>query len=358
MKNDIVQYFFQMVKIDSESGEEKEFLAFLDKLFREEFISVTKYDGYGNLIIQIKAKNTRNENPILFCCHADTVKPGKGVEPELKDGIIYSKSDTILGADDKAGIAEIFVAMQKASQHPPVEILITREEEIGLSGSSYVNCSILKAKEGYVLDSEELDEIIIGGPSRVELKIKIIGKSAHAVEPENGISAIEIAAHSISLLKTGWVDPITTVNIGLIEGGQVINAIPENAMVQIECRSQENKRCLEQSKLIKRTFQAVARGRGAKVEIEANQGLKASHIPENSRVVKVAKKAIKSVGLKPKAKIICGGTDASNLNQKGIRTAVLGTGGKLPHSKDESITVKDMEKAVDILVEILKEYSK
>ncbi len=357
MKSDIARYFLQMVQIDSESGEEKEFLQFLGRLFEKELGAEIEYDGYDNLIVRIKAKQSQRQEPILFCCHGDTVKPGKGIEPVLKGDVIRSKSDTILGADDKAGIAEILVALKRASQYPPVEILITRQEEIGLSGSSHLDQTLIKAKKGYVLDSEALEEIIIGGPSRLEIKVKIIGKAAHAVEPENGISAIEIAAHGISLLQTGWIDPETTVNVGLIEGGQVLNAVPENAIIQIECRSQKHQKCLKQSQVIKKTFQTVAKVRGAKAEIQMNLGLKASRIPENTEVVKVAKKAIQSVGLKPQTKVICGGTDASNLNQKGIQTAVLGMGGKLPHSKDEHIAVKDMEKTVDILMAILEEYS-
>ncbi len=357
MNSEISRYLFQMVKIDSESGEEKEFLQFLNDLFKKEFKADTKFDSYGNLIIKIKAKNSDKKEPILFCCHGDTVNPGRGIEPISRDDVIYSKGDTILGADDKAGITEILMALKKASQYPPIEILITRQEEIGLSGSSYLDKDLISAKKGYVIDSEVLDEIIIGGPSRAEITINITGKAAHAIEPQNGISAIEVAAHGISLLKTGWIDPETTVNVGLIKGGHVINAIPEKATIEIECRSLKHKKCLQQSNLIKKTFQTVAKTKGAKVEVKTNLGLRASRISENADVVKVAKKAIEAAGLKPKTKIICGGTDASNLNEKGIKTAVLGTGGKLPHSKDEHIAIKDTEKAIEICTEILKEFS-
>lgn len=357
MKDSLLRYFFDMVKVDSESGEEQEFLQFLKDLFQRELDAKTDYDSYGNLIIKIKGKNSLEDDPLLFCCHADTVKPGKGIEPILKKGIIYSRGNTVLGADDKAGIAEILVALQKAAQYPPIELVITREEEVGLAGSSFLERNLLKAKQGYVIDSESLQEIIIGGPSRVEMIIRIIGKAAHAVEPEHGISAIEVAAHAISLLKTGWIDPITTVNIGLIEGGQVLNAVSENAIVQLECRSQKHKRCLEHSHLIKNTFQTVAKARGARLEIESKLGLRAYQISENAKVVKVAKKAIQLTGLKPVTKVICGGTDAANLNEKGIVTAALGTGGKLPHSKDENIAIADMEKAVDMIINILKEFS-
>ncbi|MFW6148801.1 MAG: M20/M25/M40 family metallo-hydrolase [Atribacterota bacterium] len=357
MKKDIADYFFEMVKIDSESGEEKEFLKFVECLFKKELDAKTQYDNYGNLIIKVSPKNSQRKEPILFCCHGDTVKPGKGIVPTLRDGIIYSKSDTILGADDKAGITEILFALKEASQYPPVEILITRQEEVGLSGSSFLDQSLIDSKNGYVLDSEVLEDIIIGGPSRIEMLVKIIGKSAHAAYPEDGISAIEIAAQGISLLQTGWIDPITTVNIGLIEGGQVINAVPEKVTIQIECRSLKHQKCLQQSRLIKKTFQTVAKARGAKAEIQTKLELKASRIAENAEVVRVAKKAIQSVGLKAKTKIICGGTDASNLNLKGIKTAVLGIGGKLPHSKNENIAIVDMEKAIEILKAILTEYS-
>ena len=357
MKSEISRYFFQMVKIDSESGEEKEFLQFLSNLFKKELNAETKFDNYGNLIIKIKAKNSDKKEPVLFCCHGDTVNPGKGIEPILKDGVIYSGGNTILGADDKAGITEILMALKGASQYPPVEIVITRQEEIGLSGSSFLDKNLIKAKKGYVIDSEALDEIIIGGPSRAEITINITGKASHAVHPENGISAIEVAANAISLLQTGWIDNETTVNVGLIKGGHVLNAVPENTTVQIECRSQNHQKCVRQSKIIKKTFDTVAKAKGAKADIQMSMELKASHISENAEVVRIAKKAIESAGLKPKARIICGGTDASNLNQKGIKTAVLGTGGKLPHSKGENIAIKDIEKAIEIIKEILKEYS-
>ncbi len=357
MKNELNDYFFRMVQVDSESGEERDFLQLIDRLFSEELGAQTRYDSYGNLIIRVKEKNCRKKEPLLFCCHGDTVKPGKGIEPILKNGVIYSKGDTILGADDKAGIAEILVALKRASQMPPVEVFITRQEEVGLSGSSHLDQDCFKSRKGYVLDSEALDEIIVGGPSRIEMKITMIGKAAHAVEPEKGISAIEMAAQGISLLQTGWVDPLTVVNIGLIEGGQVINAVPEKTVIQIDCRSQQHQRCLAQSRKIRKVFQTVARARGGRVEIETKLGLKASRIPEDSPVVKLAKKAIQSVGLKPQCKVICGGTDASNLNQKGIQAAVLGTGVQLPHSKEEHIAVKDMEKMVDILTALLKEYT-
>ncbi len=91
-------------------------------------------DDYGNLIATFEASGARTWNPILLSCHGDTVKPGVGIEPVLTDGVIRSKGDTILGADDKAGIAEVLEALQVAPIRPPIEFAVSRQEEVGLLG--------------------------------------------------------------------------------------------------------------------------------------------------------------------------------------------------------------------------------
>lgn len=354
METDLINNFFQMVKIDSESGEEQKFLKFLSNLFDKKLNAHCEFDDYGNLIAHIFGKNSQGQSPILFCCHGDTVKPGKLIQPILLNGIIRSNGNTILGADDKAGIAELLEAIKNASQYPPIEIVITRQEEVGGLGSKNLDINFIKAKAGYVLDYKTLQDIIVGGPSLMKINIKIIGKAAHAVEPQNGISAIEVAAHAICSLKTGWIDKETTVNIGIIQGGEVINAIPEQTIIQIESRSQNHEKCVTQSNIIRDTFEKAAHAQNARTEVNMDLGLNAYHIPEDTKVVKIAKSALNNIGMKPRVKIICGGNDASSLNRKGIQTAVLGIGGKLSHSKDEHIAVKDMLKAVKILQEIFR----
>jgi len=108
----LVNTFFEMVRIDSESGEEQEFISYLKDLFTREFQAKCTNDSYGNLIVNIPGKDSAGKEPVFFSCHADTVKPGKNVEPILEDGVIRSKGDTILGADDKAGIAELVEAIR------------------------------------------------------------------------------------------------------------------------------------------------------------------------------------------------------------------------------------------------------
>jgi len=358
MNKNLIDTFFKMVQIDSESGEEKEFIDYLKNLFTKELKAECTTDSYGNLIAKIRAKNTTRTEPGLFGVHADTVKPGKNIEPVLKDGIISSKGETILGADDKAGIAELFEAIRTAEQYPPLEIVVSREEEIGLSGSKNIDASLIKSKTGFLIDMDALETIVIGGPSYMSIDVDITGKAAHAgMEPEKGISSIKAASHAISMLKEGWIDEETTVNVGVIKGGQVLNAVPEKTNVRIECRSRSHEKCLRQSNLIKEVFLVAAKALGAQAEVKMELLMKASHISEDAEVVGVLKRAVSSVGLKPNVQIICGGTDASNYNEKGIETVVMGMGVKAEHTKEENIAVADMEKAVDIIQHLFKELS-
>lgn len=104
-------------------------------------------------------------------------------------------------------------------------------------------------------------------------------------------------------------------------------------------------------------FLTAAKTVGARAEINMDLHHKGYHISEVAKTVKIASRAVSSVGLKPNIKVICGGTDATNYNKKGIETAVIGTGGKAAHGKDENIAVADMEKAVNIIQYIFKEFS-
>ena len=139
----MVAQFMDMVRVDSESGDEARFMAWLAPRL-EELGARAAADAYGNLIATLPARNS-HAAPILLSCHGDTVKPGKGIEPVLQDGVIRSAGDTILGADDKAGIAEMLEALRIAAVRPPVEIAISRQEEVGLLGVKQLDFSRISA---------------------------------------------------------------------------------------------------------------------------------------------------------------------------------------------------------------------
>jgi len=352
-ENTMVETFLELVQIDSESGEEEQLIEHLRKLFENRFLAKCMIDNYGNLIVYMPAKKASAIEPILLGTHADTVKPGKGIEPVLANGVIRSKGETILGADDKAGIAEIIEALRTAHCHPPLEIVVSREEETGHLGAKSLDPALLKSRMGFVLDIDSLDGVVVGGPSNMFIDVDIVGKAAHAgMEPEKGISAIRVVSHAIGMLNEGWLDHETTFNIGVLNGGEVRNSVPETAHVEAQCRSLDHEKCLHHSELVKRVFETAALASGAVAKTKLNLAYKAMRVPEDSGVVTIAKRAVQTIGLTPRLRSIGGGSDASEYNEKGILTVVLGTGARSGHTKEEHIYVEDMRKAVRMIQEI------
>lgn len=350
----MIKQFMEMVSIDSESGEEAAFIEYLMDEFKKIGINSEK-DSYGNLIGFLPAKGCSDKEPILLSCHADTVKPGKGIIPILEDGVIRSQGDTILGADDKAGIAEMLEALRIAPIHPPVEIAISRQEEVGLLGVKNMDYSRITAKKGFLLDNDELNTIVIGGPSYYAIDVEIKGKAAHAgMEPEKGINAIWAAAKAIAALKMGRIDNETTANVGVIKGGLIRNGVPEHASFMAECRSLNHAKAEQVATGMEKTIRDQVASVGASINITVNNLCQAVNIPVNSWTVNIAKKAFRTVGVDPKTTLITGFTDASIYNNKGIEMAVIGIGAHLEHSCEEYINIADMEKAVAALVEILR----
>ncbi|MCK4763494.1 MAG: M20/M25/M40 family metallo-hydrolase [Candidatus Aminicenantes bacterium] len=354
MSERMIKQFIEMVQIDSESGEEAQFIDYLLQEFKKLGGEAAK-DDYGNLIAKFPAKGCTGKEPILLSCHADTVKPGKGIEPVLKDGVIRSKGDTILAADDKAGIAEMLEALRTAEIYPPIEVAISRQEEVGLLGVKNLDYSRLTAKKGFLLDNDTLETIVIGGPSYFAIDAAIMGRAAHAgMEPEKGINAILAASKAITALKLGRLDDETTANVGVIQGGLIRNGVPDSATFLAECRSLNHERAQDLADEMEKTIREQVEAGGAKVEIKIDNLCKAVDIPEDSWTVLVAQKALKKVGIDAATTFITGFTDASIYNNRGIEMAVIGIGAQLEHSCDEHIQVADMEKALVMLIEILR----
>jgi len=352
--NELVERFCQMVRTASESGAEEGFLSWLANMWTQDLGANCERDGYGNLIARLPGKGCRAA-PLLLCAHADTVKPGQGIEPVVEDGVIRSKGQTVLGADDKAGIAAIWFGIKAARRHPPLELVITKEEEVGLLGAKHLEIEKLAAKRGFVLDGEAFDEVVIGGPSHFLIDVTVHGKAAHAgMAPEQGISAVKAAARAVARLPEGRIDHETTANVGVIYGGEIRNGVPAKAVVQAECRSLSHDKAVELAQGYRRIFEEEAEAMGARAEVRVELAYRAVRLSEHEPVVTLAKRAVEAIGLSPKLRVICGGTDASILNMRGIKTAVLGMGARAAHTTDEHILVEDLERAAALVAALLE----
>lgn len=354
MSQRMVKQFMAMVQIDSESGNEARFIDYLLKEFKK-LGATAKKDAYGNLVAKLPAKKSASKMPILLSCHADTVQPGKGIKPRLANGVIRSAGDTILGADDKAGIAEMLEALRLAPVRPPVEVAISRQEEVGLHGVKNLDFKLLKARRGFLLDNDTLDTIVIGGPSYFAIDVEVQGRSAHAgMEPEKGINAIAAAARAIAALKLGRLDRETTANVGVISGGIIRNGVPDRACFLAECRSLSHRKAQALAASMEKTIRREAAKLGARAVVKVDNLCRAVAIAPDAWTVATAQKALKKVGVSARTTFITGFTDASIYNNKGIEMAVVGIGARSEHSTAEHIRVADMEKALKMLVEILR----
>ena len=349
----MVAQFMDMVRIDSESGDEARFMAWLAPRF-EELGARAAPDAYGNLIAALPAQGSRAD-PILLSCHGDTVKPGKGIEPVLQNGIIRSAGNTILGADDKAGIAEMLEALRIAPVRPPIEIAISRQEEVGLLGVKQLDFSRISATRGFLLDNDTLDTIITGGPSYFAIDVTVTGKAAHAgMEPEKGVNAIQAASRAIAALTLGRLDEQTTANVGIIHGGMIRNGVPDTCTFAAECRSLTHARGQAVADEMADVIRREVEGFGAQVAIHVDNLCQASFIADDAWTVRTAQQALSALGIDARPAVMCGFTDASIYNHHGIEMGVVGIGARLEHSTSEHIHVEDMERAVAMIVELLR----
>lgn len=366
----LITEFMQLVQIDSETKNEQEIAPILKQKMEELGFDVVEDDsatrsghGAGNLIATLKGG--LDVEPIYFTCHMDTVVPGLGIKPVLReDGYIYSDGTTILGADDKAGIAALFemvrILKEQNIEHGDIQFVITAGEESGLAGAKEIDQSLLKAKYGYAVDSDgKVGGIVIAAPFQAKLTTIIRGKTAHAgVAPEKGISAITLAAKSISKMKLGRIDSETTANIGRFEGGRATNIVCDEVYILSEARSINQDKLNEQTKHMVETFEQTAKELGGSAETDVKIMYPGFSFDGEDKVVKIAQVAAEKIGREPKLMTSGGGSDANIINGIGIPTVTLSVGYEEIHTKNERMPVEELEKLAEWLVEIVKESAK
>lgn len=321
----------------------------------------------GNLIARFPAAGREGE-PLLLSVHMDTVEPGGEVVPVLRDGVFTSASGTILGADDKAGIAELIEALEVIREQGvprgPVEVVVTIAEEIGLVGAKHLDFSLLKARHGFALDTTGIGHMVLRAPGANRIKVEITGREAHAgVAPEQGVSAIQTAALALAAMQLGRIDAETTANFGRIEGGVACNIIPGRVFLEGEARSHDPARLEAQTAHMVACFEqaavAMTRTIGAEtvrpqllIDIETDYQRMA--VAEDAPVTCLALAAAGAAGQQLDIRLGGGGSDANIFNAHGIETIILATGMCDVHSPKESVKVEDMVTVAKLLVEIVR----
>jgi tripeptide aminopeptidase len=366
-KERLLNEFFELVQIDSETKDERAIADVLKVKMEELGFTVIEDDsaqrsghGAGNLIASIKG-TVADADSIYFTCHMDTVVPGLGIKPELReDGYVYSDGTTILGADDKAGIAALFEMMRTVKEnnisHGDIQFVITAGEESGLAGAKEMDASLITSKYGYAVDSDgKVGGIVTSAPYQAKLWTTIHGKTAHAgVAPEKGVSAINIAAKSISAMTLGRIDAETTANIGSFHGGRATNIVCDEVTIVAEARSINPEKLKNQTDHMVSTFEEIAEQMGGSAKTEVQEMYPGFSFEENAEVVQTAIQAINNIGRTPELLTSGGGSDGNVFNGAGIPTVTLSVGYEEIHTKNERMPVEELNKLTELLIEIVK----
>ncbi|WP_409178570.1 M20/M25/M40 family metallo-hydrolase [Brevibacillus fortis] len=362
----LLNEFLELVQIDSETKNEAE----INKVLKEKLIAMgftveeddaAAKTGHGanNLIATLEG--TGKGPVILFSSHMDTVVPGNGIKPQIRDGYIYSDGTTILGADDKAGIAAIFEGIRSMKEqnlpHPTIQVVLTVGEESGLVGSRAMDSSLLKAEMGFILDSEgPVGKITVAGAGQYRIVTKIHGKAAHAgVNPEDGISAITVASKAISRMPLGRIDADTTANIGRFEGGKAYNIVTDYVEIWSEARSLVMDKLEAQVKKMTTAFEEVAAEMGATCENDVIFMYHGYKFNEETPVVQKAIAAVKRVERNPELVASGGGSDGNVFNGYNVPSVNFAIGYEEIHTKNERMPIAELNKAAELVLAVIAE---
>lgn len=322
----------------------------------------------GNLIVRLKG-TTRAPRRLLMA-HMDTVPLAVGCKPVRRgDTIRPASRNTALGGDNRAGCAVVLTAVSEVLRnripHPPLTLLFTVQEEIGLRGARFLTAGKLgKPELCFNWDGRDPATLIIGAVGATNLSIGIEGIASHAgVHPEDGINAAVVAATAIAdLQKNGWHGLVQkgknrgASNIGVIQGGAATNVVMPEVSIEAETRSHQpafRKRIVREWRKAFETAVASlnnAAGKSSRLTFEEDTRYEAFKISSRSACVQEAVKAVADAGLTAEVISCDGGLDANWLSEHGFPTVTMGCGQHDIHTVDETLNIPEYIAACRIAV--------
>jgi len=409
MNQQMIDRFFRYVKIDTQSRDDvedrypstdkqKELLTILVEELKELGLADVQMDKYSYVTATLPSNlsdpETKKVPVIGFIAHVDTspdvsgthVKPvihrkydgddiilpgdpaqvlrfseNPALADHVGDDIITSDGTTLLGADDKAGIAEIIAAIQYLTTHPEVKhgtirIGFTPDEEVG-NGTKFFDVKKFAADFAYTFDGESLGEIENETFNAAAATFTVKGTNVHPGYAKNKlINSVKIASEIVSLIAEEPNPETTEKREGYLHPHGIEGGV-EKSIVRILIRDfEESGMKAKAEKLSSIREKIAAKYPKAEIVLEIKESYKNMRvkIQEYPQVVEYALEAVKRAGVEPKLQIIRGGTDGSKLCFMGLLTPNIFTGGHNFHSKLEWISIQTMEKAVETMVNLVQ----
>jgi tripeptide aminopeptidase len=362
----VVDLFLELAAIPSPSGKERPVAdrvgAYLSELglgWDEDSSGPSVGSDAGNIFCRLPGRAPAG-TPVFFCAHLDTVPPEGPIEPVVEEGVVRNAAGTILGGDNKAAVAAMLESVRRivteGRPHAGVELVFTTKEEVGLVGAGAFDASRLEADLGFVYDhAAPIGEVVIGAPSARAFEVRFHGRAAHAgIAPEEGRSAIQAAARAIADLRLGRIDDVTSANVGVISGGTARNVVPEWCTVRAEARSHDERTLSELVQEMMDAFSFAGSVSDCTVEIELREQYRGYRLRSDDRVIALAETALRGAGVETHTALCGGGADANVFNLAGIPCVVLANGMAEIHTPDEHIAVADIERMVDVTLELVE----
>ena len=363
--NRLLSLFEKLISFDSPSFDERRIGDFVTQQLHKLGLDLCE-DGAAEAIggscgnLHAYLEGSLDLPPLLFCAHLDTVEPSRNKKMQISEGgMITSTGETVLGADDCAGIASILEALTalKASNlpHRPIELLFTVAEEPYCRGAQALDLSMIYSREAYVLDlTGPVGTAAYQAPTILSFMAQFTGRSAHAgFAPEQGIHAIGVAACAVAALPCGRIDDHTTLNFGTITGGTADNIVPDRCTLTGEIRSFSDADAARLLADITHSMQRIAKEHGAKADISHTVHVAAYRTDPESAVAKRFQSACRQLGLAGHLVSTFGGSDNNYLAQKGIQGIVVATAMNNCHSTSEYTTIAELERAAHLVLALM-----
>ncbi len=355
--------FAELCRIASPSGHERACGEWVAAELRALGLEVEEDRGYAgsdgaNLFALIPGSGSES---LLLCAHLDTVPPTAPLSPTLIGDGWENAGDGILGADNKAAVAVLLeLARRLTTDGQPevgLELLFTVSEENGLHGAKAFDASRLRSSIGYVFDhATPIGEIVVASPTYDKIVAEIRGRAAHAgIRPEEGRSAIEVAARAIAAMRLGRLDAETTANIGTISGGTATNVVPERCTIEAEVRGLDDRRVEETVTGLIDHLQDAANAGECDLDVTVEVMFRAYRCKPRSREVTVAEEALRACGYEPQHIITGGGSDANALRVGGLACTNLANGTERNHEPGERVSVDALEGMLEVAIALLDE---
>ena len=377
-----VQRVTELITIHGGSGQETEVSDYVQRVLQSAGIpkSALAIDtahrrspiggATGNLIV--KLRGTKRGPRRLLMAHMDTVPLAVASVPVRDGDWIRPKSNqTALGADDRSGCAVILTAIleliRQGIDYPPLTLLFTVQEEIGLVGARYLSAAKLgKPQLCFNWDGRDPLDLIVGAVGATYVNATVSGIASHAgVHPDDGVNAGIVASLALADLQgNGWHGLVVrgrqrgTSNIGIVQGGAATNVVMPEIKVTAEARSHSRTFRAKIVREYRKAFDRAAKqlrnvdGRRASIHFAEDTRYEPFRIPKSAQAVRAARAAAKACGLTAQTSICNGGLDANWMAAHGYPAVTLGCGQHHIHTVDERLNIPEFLQASRIACQI------